>query len=194
MNFSDSEIIASVMKKNNFLLEKNHKKSDIIFINTCSIRKKAEERIEKRISQFNEIKKKNKKLIIGILGCMAKRMKFKLFKEKKTVDLIIGPDSYRNIPKLINNIKKGKKAYSVLLSKKETYEDINPVKINSNKINSFISIMRGCNNMCSFCIVPFTRGRERSRNPDSIIKEVKYLFIKGYREVTLLGQNVDSYN
>ena len=194
MNFSDSEIITSIMKKKKFkIINKEYKKADIIFINTCSIRNKAEETIKKRLEKFKEIKKKNKKLIIGILGCMAKRLKQKLLKEEKNINLIAGPDSYKELPSLIKKINYGTKSFNIFLSKEETYAEINPTRINSNEVNVFISIMRGCDNICSFCVVPFTRGRERSKDPYLIIKESKRLFKKKYREIILLGQNVDSY-
>lgn len=193
MNFSDSEIITSIMKKNGFkIISEKYDKADIIFINICSIRDKAEQIIKKRLEKFKILKKKNKKLIIGILGCITKKLKQKLLK-KKIINLIINPNSYRILPFLIQKINYKNKLFNISLLKKETYSNINPVKLNSNGINALISIMRGCDNICSFCIIPFTRGRERSRNPYSIIKESARLFKKGYKEITLLGQNVDSY-
>ena len=193
MNFSDSEIVASILNKEGYKLSKNPEEANLILINTCSIRDKAEQTIRKRLKLFNKYKKNTNELKIGILGCMAERLKEKLLIEEKIVDLVVGPDSYRDLPNLINNLKDDKKVINTILSLEETYEDIIPLRINSNGINAYISIMRGCDNMCSFCVVPFTRGRERSRNPYTIIKEAKDLFRKGYREITLLGQNVDSY-
>ena len=193
MNFSDSEIVASILNKEGYKLSKNPEEANLILINTCSIRDKAEQTIRKRLKLFDKYKKNSNELKIGILGCMAERLKEKLLIEEKIVDLVVGPDSYRDLPNLINNLKDDKKVINTILSLKETYEDIIPLRINSNGINAYISIMRGCDNMCSFCVVPFTRGRERSRNPYTIIKEAKDLFRKGYREITLLGQNVDSY-
>ena len=193
MNFSDSEIVASILNKEGYNLSKNPEEANLILINTCSIRDKAEQTIRKRLKLFDKYKKNTNELKIGILGCMAERLKEKLLIEEKIVDLVVGPDSYRDLPNLINNLKDDKKVINTILSLEETYEDIIPLRINSNGINAYISIMRGCDNMCSFCVVPFTRGRERSRNPYTIIKEAKDLFRKGYREITLLGQNVDSY-
>ena len=193
MNFSDSEIVASILNKEGYKLSKNPEEANLILINTCSIRDKAEQTIRKRLKLFDKYKKNSNELKIGILGCMAERLKEKLLIEEKIVDLVVGPDSYRDLPNLIDNLKDDKKVINTILSLEETYEDIIPLRINSNGINAYISIMRGCDNMCSFCVVPFTRGRERSRNPYTIIKEAKDLFRKGYREITLLGQNVDSY-
>ena len=193
MNFSDSEIVSSILLKEGFDHTKTVEKADLILINTCSIREKAEESIRKRLSFFNSLKKKNNNLKIGVLGCMAERLKEKLLHEEKVVDLVAGPDSYRNLPDLINKTSKGYKSIDTKLSKIETYDDIIPHHFDSNNITGLISIMRGCDNMCSFCVVPFTRGRERSRNPFTIVKEAEELFKKGIREVTLLGQNVDSY-
>ena len=193
MNFSDSEIVASILNKEGYKLSKNPEEANLILINTCSIRDKAEQTIRKRLKLFNKYKKNTNELKIGILGCMAERLKEKLLIEEKIVDLVVGPDSYRDLPNLIDNLKDDKKVINTILSLEETYEDIIPLRINSNGINAYISIMRGCDNMCSFCVVPFTRGRERSRNPYTILKEAKDLFKKGYREITLLGQNVDSY-
>ena len=194
MNFSDSEIVASILEKEGYTLTNELSDSDIVLINTCSIREKAEETIRNRLKNIHKIKKCKPSLIIGILGCMAERLKEKLLNEEKIVDIVAGPDSYRDLPNLISNVKdKSEKSVNTILSLEETYENIEPVRINSNGINAFISIMRGCDNMCSFCVVPYTRGRERSRNPYSIVKEAKNLFDKGYREITLLGQNVDSY-
>jgi len=193
MNFSDSEIVASILNKEGYKLSKNPEEANLILINTCSIRDKAEQTIRKRLKLFSKYKKNTNELKIGILGCMAERLKEKLLIEEKIVDLVVGPDSYRDLPNLINNLKDDKKVINTILSLEETYEDIIPLRINSNGINAYISIMRGCDNMCSFCVVPFTRGRERSRNPYTIVEEAKNLFRKGYREITLLGQNVDSY-
>mgnify|MGYP001314060542 CR=1 FL=1 len=193
MNFSDSEIVASILKKEGYITTNNSDEANLILINTCSIREKAEQTVRKRIKDFKKKKKKNSDLVIGILGCMAERLKEKFLEEEKLVDLIIGPDAYRDLPKLIKETEEGRKAVNVILSKEETYADINPVRLHSNGVTAFVSIMRGCDNMCSFCVVPFTRGRERSRNPESILKEVAQLNKMGYKEVTLLGQNVDSY-
>lgn len=193
MNFSDSEIVASVLIANGFSSTHHDFDADLLLINTCSIRENAEQKIRKRLLEFRSIKKSNPDALIGVLGCMAERLKSKFLEEEKMVDLVVGPDAYRDLPKLVALAGEGQKAVNVLLSREETYADINPVRLNSNGVSAFISIMRGCNNMCSFCVVPFTRGRERSRNPLSIIAEADQLFHEGYREVTLLGQNVDSY-
>ena len=193
MNFSDSEIVASIMFDMGFATTQNYKEADVIFINTCSIRDNAETRVRNRLKEFSAAKVKNPGLTIGVLGCMAERLKAKFLEEEKLVDLVIGPDSYRDLPNLIQEVEDGNRAVNVLLSREETYADISPVRLNTNGISAFISIMRGCDNMCSFCVVPFTRGRERSRDPQSIVREATELFSRGYREVTLLGQNVDSY-
>ena len=194
MNFSDSEIVASILKKEGYDLTNNFEESDLILVNTCSIREKAEETIRKRLKNFNNLKKNKPSLIIGILGCMAERLKEKLLHEEKIVDIVAGPDSYRDLPNLVKNVKlNDEKSVNTILSLEETYENIEPVRINSNGISAFISIMRGCDNMCSFCVVPYTRGRERSRDPQSVIREAENLFKRGYKEITLLGQNVDSY-
>ena len=194
MNFSDSEIVASILKKEGYSLTNNLEESDLILLNTCSIREKAEETIRKRLKNFNNLKRRKPSLIIGILGCMAERLKDKLLNEEEIVDIVAGPDSYRDLPNLVKKVKNDdEKSVNTILSLEETYENIEPVRINTNGITAFISIMRGCDNMCSFCVVPFTRGRERSRNPKSIVDEAKNLFNKGYKEITLLGQNVDSY-
>ncbi|HEY0668456.1 MAG TPA: tRNA (N6-isopentenyl adenosine(37)-C2)-methylthiotransferase MiaB [Sphingobacteriaceae bacterium] len=193
MNFSDSEIVASVMLDMGFTTTSDYKEANVIFINTCSIRENAEQRVRNRLKEFGAVKSKNPGLLVGVLGCMAERLKSKFLEEEKLVDIVIGPDAYRDLPNLIDSVDEGNKAVNVLLSREETYADISPVRLNTNGISAFISIMRGCDNMCSFCVVPFTRGRERSRDPYSIIKEAEDLFSKGYREVTLLGQNVDSY-
>ncbi len=193
MNFADSEIVASILNKEGFGATKNVEEADLIFINTCSIREKAELTVRKRLTEFRQLKKEKKGLLVGVLGCMAERLKSKLLEEEKLVDLVVGPDAYRSLPSLVEEAEGGQKAVNVLLSRDETYGDISPVRLNSNGVNAFVSIMRGCNNMCSFCVVPFTRGRERSRSMESILAECNDLFEKGYREVTLLGQNVDSY-
>ncbi|UII31555.1 tRNA (N6-isopentenyl adenosine(37)-C2)-methylthiotransferase MiaB [Fulvivirga ulvae] len=193
MNFSDSEIVSSIMKKEGFDTTSNFNEADVIFLNTCSIREKAEQTVRARLSQFNTVKKNRPEMMIGVLGCMAERLKSQLLEEEKVVDLVVGPDAYRDLPGLVKQVDEGQKAVNTFLSREETYADISPVRLNSNGVTAFISIMRGCDNMCSFCVVPFTRGRERSRDPYSIIKEAQELFNNGYREVTLLGQNVDSY-
>ena len=193
MNFSDSEIIASILQNEGFGPTKHEEEADLIFLNTCSIREKAELTVRKRLTEFKKLKKKNPSLLVGILGCMAERLKNKLLDEEKLVDLVVGPDAYRTLPSLIEEAEGGTKAVNVLLSRDETYAGISPVRLNSNGVSAFVSITRGCNNMCSFCVVPFTRGRERSRDVSSILDECKDLFNNGYREVTLLGQNVDSY-
>ena len=193
MNFSDSEIIASIMNGTGFSTTKNIEEADVIFLNTCAIRDNAEQRIWARLRDFKASKKSNPELIVGVLGCMAERLKTKLMEEQKLVDLVVGPDAYRDLPNLIARVESGHKAVNVLLSREETYAEISPVRLGGNGISAFISIMRGCDNMCSFCVVPFTRGRERSRDPESIIAEARELIKDGYKEVTLLGQNVDSY-
>lgn len=193
MNFSDSEIVASIMKENGFDTTSDFEQADVIFLNTCSIREKAELTVRKRLSQFQKAKMNKPELTIGVLGCMAERLKENLLTEEKIVDVVVGPDAYRDLPNLIAAAEEGEKGINTFLSREETYADIAPVRLNSNGVTAFISIMRGCDNMCSFCVVPFTRGRERSRDPHSIVAEAKDLFEKGYREVTLLGQNVDSY-
>lgn len=193
MNFSDSEIVASVMQEADFGTTSNVDEADLVFLNTCSIRDKAELTVRKRLKVFNKVKESKPGMIIGVLGCMAERLKEQLLEEEKIVDIVAGPDAYRDLPKLVQDVDGGDKGVNVFLSREETYADISPVRLNSNGITAFISIMRGCDNMCSFCVVPFTRGRERSRAPQSIVAEAQELFDKGYREVTLLGQNVDSY-
>ena len=193
MNFSDSEIVASILKKEGFDTTSDMNGADLIFLNTCSIREKAEQTVRKRLTNFKDIKKNNPSAKIGVLGCMAERLKEKLLEEEKLVDIVVGPDAYRDLPNLVHEAEDGQKAVNTFLSREETYADISPVRLNSNGVTAFISIMRGCDNMCSFCVVPFTRGRERSRDPHSIVEEAKALFDNGYREVTLLGQNVDSY-
>ncbi|KGE14216.1 tRNA (N6-isopentenyl adenosine(37)-C2)-methylthiotransferase MiaB [Sphingobacterium deserti] len=193
MNFSDSEIVASILVGNGFETTKDYKEADVVFINTCSIRENAEQRVRNRLKEFESAKNRNPGMIVGVLGCMAERLKSKFLEEEKLVDVVVGPDAYRDLPNLIGKVDDGTKAVNVLLSREETYADINPVRLNSNGISAFVSIMRGCDNMCSFCVVPFTRGRERSRDYQSIVKEARELFEAGYKEVTLLGQNVDSY-
>jgi tRNA-2-methylthio-N6-dimethylallyladenosine synthase len=193
MNFSDSEIVASIMSDDGFVTTKTPEDADVILLNTCAIRDNAEQRVRNRLNFFRGLKKKRPHIVVGILGCMAERLREQLLEEEKLVDLVVGPDAYRDLPNLVEQVDSGQKAVNVLLSREETYADINPVRLNSNGITAFISIMRGCDNMCSFCVVPFTRGRERSRNPESVVSEANELFNQGYREVTLLGQNVDSY-
>ncbi len=193
MNFADSEIVASILNKEGFGATRNVEEADLIFINTCSIREKAEQTVRKRLTEFRKLKEEKKGMLVGVLGCMAERLKSKFLEEEKLVDIVVGPDAYRTLPGLVVEAEGGQKAVNVLLSREETYADISPVRIDSNGVSAFVSIMRGCNNMCSFCVVPFTRGRERSRDAESIIKECKDLFEQGYKEVTLLGQNVDSY-
>ncbi len=193
MNFSDSEIVASILGKEGFSPTKNMDAANLILINTCSIREKAELTVRKRLRIFEKAKKERQGTLIGVLGCMAERLKKKLLEEEQIVDLVVGPDAYRDLPNLIQSANEGDKGVNVLLSREETYADIAPLRLNSNGIVGFISIMRGCDNMCSFCVVPFTRGRERSRNAFTIVSEAKDLYDKGYRDVTLLGQNVDSY-
>lgn len=193
MNFSDSEIVASIMTDLGFTNTNTTDDADVIFINTCAIRDNAEQRIWARLKDFKKKKKHNPSLIIGVLGCMAERLKSTLLEQEKLVDIVVGPDAYRDLPNLISSVESGQKAVNVLLSREETYAEISPVRLGSNGISAFISITRGCDNMCSFCVVPFTRGRERSRDPESIVNEARQLFENGYKEVTLLGQNVDSY-
>jgi tRNA-2-methylthio-N6-dimethylallyladenosine synthase len=193
MNFSDSEIVASILYNEGFGATRNAQEADIILINTCSIREKAEQTVRKRLTEFRKMKQEKKGMLVGVLGCMAERLKAKFLEEEKLVDIVVGPDAYRSLPALVQEAEEGLKAVNVLLSREETYADIAPVRLDSNGVSAFVSIMRGCNNMCSFCVVPFTRGRERSRDAASIVGECEYLFAKGYREVTLLGQNVDSY-
>jgi tRNA-2-methylthio-N6-dimethylallyladenosine synthase len=194
MNFSDSEIVASILGENGFGAVQKPELSDLILLNTCSIREKAEDTVRKRLTEFKQLKRSKPGLLIGILGCMAERLKGTLLEQEKLVDLVVGPDAYRTLPSLIEEANTGQKAVNVLLSRDETYADISPVRLSSNGVTSFVSIMRGCNNMCSFCVVPFTRGRERSRDAYSIVHECQALFNEGFKEVTLLGQNVDSYN
>jgi tRNA-2-methylthio-N6-dimethylallyladenosine synthase len=193
MNFSDSEIVASILAQHGYSLTSNIFDADLVLLNTCSIREKAEQTVRKRLNSINELKEQKPSMLVGVLGCMAERLKSKLLEEEKLVDVVVGPDAYRALPDLLIEAEGGQKAVNVLLSREETYADISPVRLDKNGVTAFISIMRGCDNMCSFCVVPFTRGRERSRNPASIVEEAKNLFERGYREVTLLGQNVDSY-
>ena len=193
MNFSDSEIVASILDKNGYKTTRNLEESDLILLNTCSIREKAEFTVRNRLKSFKKLKKQNPKLIVGVLGCMAERMKESLLEEEKLVDLVVGPDAYRDLPKLLEEVEGGQKSVNVLLSREETYAEISPVRLDNKGVSGFISIMRGCDNMCSFCVVPFTRGRERSRSPLTIVAEARELYSQGYKEVTLLGQNVDSY-
>ena len=193
MNFSDSEIVASILSEEGFGATRNFEEADLILLNTCSIREKAEQTVRKRLTEFRKLKQAKPSTLVGVLGCMAERLKSKFLEEEKLVDLVVGPDAYRTLPNLITEAEGGQKGVNVLLSRDETYADIAPVRLNSNGITAFVSIMRGCNNMCSFCVVPFTRGRERSRDAASILQECQDLFDQGYKEVTLLGQNVDSY-
>ena len=193
MNFADSEVVASILKKDGYQLTDNVNNANLVLLNTCSIRDKAEQTVRNKLKSFNSQKKYNKNLKVGLLGCMAERLKEKLLEEEKMVDLVVGPDSYKDLPNLLDEVEHNQKAVNVILSKSETYGDISPVRIHNNGVNAFVSITRGCDNMCTFCVVPFTRGRERSRDPKSIHREINELNNKGYKEVTLLGQNVDSY-
>jgi tRNA-2-methylthio-N6-dimethylallyladenosine synthase len=193
MNFSDSEVVASILAQDGFETTRNMDEADVILLNTCSIRENAEQRVRNRLTEFKIKKENNPDLVVGVLGCMAERLKKNLLEEEKLVDLVAGPDAYRDLPNLIEEVGTGQKAVNVLLSRDETYADISPVRLDQGGIAAFVTIMRGCDNMCSFCVVPFTRGRERSRDPHTIIEECQDLFNRGYREVTLLGQNVDSY-
>ncbi|MBX9782276.1 MAG: tRNA (N6-isopentenyl adenosine(37)-C2)-methylthiotransferase MiaB [Chitinophagaceae bacterium] len=193
MNFSDSEIVASILNGAGFGATRNFEEADLVLLNTCSIREKAEQTVRKRLTEFRKTKESKPGMLVGVLGCMAERLKAKLLEEEKLVDLVVGPDAYRTLPGLVEEAEGGQKAVNVLLSREETYADISPVRLESNGVSAFISIMRGCNNMCTFCVVPFTRGRERSRDAHSIVAEARDLFERGYKEVTLLGQNVDSY-
>ena len=193
MNFSDSEVVAAILKNKGYELTDNSQDASLILLNTCSIRDKAEQTVRNKLKNFNSLKKNNDNLKVGVLGCMAERLKEKFLEEEKIVDLVVGPDSYKDLPNLLNEVENNQRAVNVILSKSETYGDISPVRIHNNGISAFVSITRGCDNMCTFCVVPFTRGRERSRSPESIIREIQELADIGYREVTLLGQNVDSY-
>ena len=193
MNFADSEVVASIISKEGYNSTRNLNDADLILLNTCSIREKAETTVRKRLESFNKLKRSNKHLKVGVLGCMAERLKSKFLDEEKIVDLVVGPDAYKDIPNLLVEINKGRNAVNVILSKEETYGDISPVRLSSNGVTAFVSITRGCDNMCTFCVVPFTRGRERSRDPKSILEEIQNLKDSNYKEITLLGQNVDSY-
>src|SRR5690348_11831330 len=193
MNFADSEIVASILNEKGFGATGNYQEADLVLLNTCSIREKAEQTVRNRLQMFRQVKENKPGMLIGVLGCMAERLKGKFLEEEKLVDIVVGPDAYRALPGLIEEAESGQRAVNVLLSREETYADISPIRLDSNGVTAFVSIMRGCNNMCSFCVVPFTRGRERSRDAYSIVREARDLFEKGYREVTLLGQNVDSY-
>lgn len=193
MNFSDSEIVASILAQEGYNTTQVLEEADLVLVNTCSIRDKAEQTVRKRLQKYNAVKKTNPGMKVGVLGCMAERLKSKFLEEEKIVDLVVGPDAYKDLPNLLEEVEDGKNAVNVILSKEETYGDISPVRLDTNGVTAFVSITRGCDNMCTFCVVPFTRGRERSRDPQSIVKEVRDLWSNGYREVTLLGQNVDSY-
>ena len=193
MNFADSEVVASIISKEGYDSTRNLNDADLILLNTCSIREKAETTVRKRLESFNKLKRSNKHLKIGVLGCMAERLKSKFLDEEKIVDLVVGPDAYKDIPNLLGEINEGRNAVNVILSKEETYADISPVRLSSNGVTAFVSITRGCDNMCTFCVVPFTRVRERSRDPKSILEEIQNLKDSNYKEITLLGQNVDSY-
>tara|TARA_R110000868_G_scaffold37672_6_gene132999 strand:+ start:1800 stop:3239 length:1440 start_codon:yes stop_codon:yes gene_type:complete len=193
MNFSDSEIVASILAKEGFNTTQNLDEADLVLVNTCSIREKAELTVRKRLEKFNAVKKHRPHMKVGVLGCMAERLKSKFLEEEKIVDMVVGPDAYKDLPNLIQEIDEGRDAVNVILSKEETYGDISPVRLNTNGVSALVSITRGCDNMCTFCVVPFTRGRERSREPQSILQEIKELWDKGFKEITLLGQNVDSY-
>jgi len=193
MNFSDSEIVASILAKEGFNTTQELEEADLVLVNTCSIREKAELTVRKRLEKFNAVKKTNPQMKVGVLGCMAERLKSKFLEEEKIVDMVVGPDAYKDLPNLIQEIDQGRNAVNVILSKDETYGDVAPVRLNSNGVSAFVSITRGCDNMCTFCVVPFTRGRERSRDPQSILGEINGLWKKGFKEITLLGQNVDSY-
>lgn len=193
MNFSDSEIVASILAKEGFNTTQNLDDADLVLVNTCSIREKAEQTVRKRLEKFNAVKRTKPHMKVGVLGCMAERLKSKFLEEEKIVDMVVGPDAYKDLPNLIQEIDEGRNAVNVILSKEETYGDVAPVRLNTNGVSAFVSITRGCDNMCTFCVVPFTRGRERSRDPQSILEEVNDLWEKGFKEITLLGQNVDSY-
>ncbi|MDW5287526.1 tRNA (N6-isopentenyl adenosine(37)-C2)-methylthiotransferase MiaB [Formosa sp. PL04] len=193
MNFSDSEIVASILHKQGYNTTQNLEDADLVLVNTCSIRDKAEQTIRKRLEKYNAVKRINPGMKVGVLGCMAERLKSKFLEEEKIVDLVVGPDAYKDLPNLLAEVEDGRDAINVILSKDETYGDISPVRLNSNGVTAFVSITRGCDNMCTFCVVPFTRGRERSREPQSILEEINDLASRGFKEITLLGQNVDSY-
>ncbi len=193
MNFGDTEIVVSIMRDNGYIYVEKMEEADIVLVNTCSIRDNAEQRVWGRLSEFAALKRRRPALIVGVIGCMAERLKERLVEADKGVDIVAGPDSYRSLPSLMEEVKSGGKGINVLLSREETYADISPVRLDRNGVSAFVSIMRGCNNMCSYCVVPYTRGGERSRDSDTILAEVRDLFDRGYREVTLLGQNVNSY-
>lgn len=193
MNFSDSEVVASILQKEGYQTTSSLDNADLILVNTCSIREKAEQTVRNRLTHFQHVKRQNKKVKVGVLGCMAERLKHKFLEEEKIVDIVVGPDAYKDLPNLLQEAEANREAVNVLLSKEETYGDIAPVRLSTNGVSAFVSITRGCDNMCTFCVVPFTRGRERSRDPKSILEEVQDLEAKGYKEITLLGQNVDSY-
>ncbi|WP_445721969.1 tRNA (N6-isopentenyl adenosine(37)-C2)-methylthiotransferase MiaB [Flavobacterium sp.] len=193
MNFSDSEIVASILVNQGYNTTQNLEEADLVLVNTCSIRDKAEQTIRKRLEKYNAVKKINPNMKVGVLGCMAERLKDKFLEEEKIVDMVVGPDAYKDIPNLLKEVEDGRDAINVILSKEETYGDISPVRLNSNGVTAFVSITRGCDNMCTFCVVPFTRGRERSRDTQSITEEIQDLWSRGFKEITLLGQNVDSY-
>lgn len=194
MNFSDSEIVASIMTENDYVPTTELSEADVVFINTCSIRENAEQKVRGRLQVFRQHKKNKPEMMIGVLGCMAERLKSKLLEQEKLVDLVVGPDAYKDLPNLLAKVDTGQPAVNVLLSREETYADITPVRLGGNGILAFVTIMRGCDNMCSFCVVPFTRGRERSRDVHTIVEECQQLAERGYKEITLLGQNVDSYH
>ncbi|OSY87361.1 (dimethylallyl)adenosine tRNA methylthiotransferase [Tenacibaculum holothuriorum] len=193
MNMNDSEIVASILSEEGFNTTNNMEEADLVLVNTCSIREKAETTVRNRLKKYNAVKKVNPKMKVGVLGCMAERLKAKFLEEEKIVDLVVGPDAYRDLPNLVEEVEAGRDAVNVILSKEETYADVSPVRLNSNGVSAFVSITRGCDNMCTFCVVPFTRGRERSRDPKSIIEEIRSMHDKNFKEITLLGQNVDSY-
>ncbi|MDY0088816.1 MAG: tRNA (N6-isopentenyl adenosine(37)-C2)-methylthiotransferase MiaB [Flavobacteriaceae bacterium] len=193
MNFSDSEVVASILANQGYNTTQTLEEADLVLVNTCSIRDKAEQTVRKRLEKYNAVKKINPTMKVGVLGCMAERLKSQFLEQEKIVDMVVGPDAYKDIPNLLQEIDEGRDAINVILSKDETYGDISPVRLNSNGVTAFVTITRGCDNMCTFCVVPFTRGRERSREPQSIIQEIQDLWDKGFKEVTLLGQNVDSY-
>ena len=193
MNFADSEVVASILSGDGYQITESLQEASLVLVNTCSIREKAEQTVRKRLEYFNSIKKNKSEMTVGVLGCMAERLKHQFLEEEKIVDLVVGPDAYKDIPNLLQEVAQDREAVNVLLSKEETYGDIAPIRLNSNGVSAFVSITRGCDNMCTFCVVPFTRGRERSRDPKSILEEIHDLAQKGYKEITLLGQNVDSY-
>jgi len=193
MNVVDSEVVVAILQKQNYEVTEKMEDADLVLVNTCSIRDNAEQKVNTRIREFGRQKKKNSDLVVGVIGCMAERLKDKLLEEERSVDLVVGPDAYRELPALLEEVESGHKGINTLLSLEETYADVSPVRLDKNHVSSFVSIMRGCNNFCAYCVVPYTRGRERSRDPETIEKEVRELFEAGYREVTLLGQNVNSY-